>query len=339
MGVKKLFDVIRRKSPESITIHNIYDFKDKVLLIDGALMIYKNIMAIRKNGYDIMNGNKSITHIHSMLNKLKKFKELNITPIFVFDGVVPKLKIKTLEERERVKQVMQAKYREAKTKEDKARYYYLKSDITNQEIEESIKLIKTFNYCVLYAEEEADQLLATLSQNPEVDAVVTDDMDILVFGGKNILKDFSVDPTRKFYKIDLLRFKKDAKLNQDKLIILALLLGTDYSVNVPNVGPVKAPELIKKYKTIDGLYNTGILNKSMRKNFIQSFNIFKKTYLIKDYDLNGLCKLDDSGAINYNQLESLLKEFNYKTSTINKLFEELTKIDNNKNVNKNTNKK
>jgi len=304
MGVKKLYDVIRDKSPESITIHNINDFKNSTLLIDGVHMIYKNVMAIRKNGYDIMNGNKNITHIHSMMNKLKKFKQLKITPIFVFDGKPPSLKFKTLKERERIQKIMQSKYLQAKTKEQKKKYYYLKSDITQSEIDESIKLIQLFGYCTLFAEEEADQLLASLSKNPKIDAIVTDDMDILVFGGKNILKDFSVDPTRKFYKIDLETFKKDSGFNQDKLIVLALLLGTDYSVNVPNVGPKKAPDLVKKYKTIDQLYKAGILTtKSMKDNFVSSFNIFKKTYLVKECDLDINCF---NKPIDYNNLKKYL---------------------------------
>lgn len=322
MGVKKLFDVIKDKSPKSITVKTIFDYKDSVLLIDGVLMIYKNIMAIRKNGYDIMNKGISITHIHSMLNKLKKFKELNITAIFVFDGTPPKLKIKTLEERERIKGVMKAKYDSAKSKSDKKRYYYLKSDVTDQEIQDSIDLIKLFGYCVLFAEEEADQLLSTLSKRNDVAGIVTDDMDILVFGGKNIIKNFSVDPVRKFYEIDLQVFKKDARLNQDRLILLALLLGTDYSVNVPDVGPKKAPELVHKHKTIDGLYNAGILNKSMKSNLIDSFNIYKQTYLECGSLLKDVCdtknnKIDRIGLLQY------LKKFNYKESTIKELFDEI----------------
>lgn len=321
MGVKKLYNVIRDKSPNSITIHKINDFRGRTLLIDGVHMIYKNVMAIRKNGYDIMNGDKNITHIHSMINKLKKFKQLDITPIFVFDGKPPALKFETLKERARVQKIMQSKYLQAKTKAQKTKYYYLKSDITQREIDESIKLIQLFGYCTLFAEEEADQLLASLSKNPKVDAIVTDDMDILVFGGKNILKDFSVDSTRKFYKIDLETFKKDIGLNQDKLIILALLLGTDYSVNVPNIGPKKAPDLVKKYKTINQLYKVGILTKSMKDNFILSFNIFKKTYLIKECNLNNVCKPPFS--VDYDNLKKYLLEFNYTIQKINELEKEL----------------
>lgn len=324
MGIKNLFKVIKDMSPNSIKTKSIHDYKNKILLIDAVLMIYKNVMAIRKNGYDIMNGNKNITHVHSMLNKLRKFKELNITPIFIFDGTPPELKIKTLENRERVKTIMKEKYATAKTKEEKTKYYYLKSDITNQEIEDSIELIKIFGYCVLFAKEEADQLLALLSRNEEVAGVVTDDMDILVFGGKNILKDFSVAPKKTFYEIDLARFKKDAGLNQDRLIILALLLGTDYSVNVPNIGPKKAPALVKRYKTINTMYEAGIIDKNTKNNFIESFNIFKKTYIERIPALNSVCDMKKL-EIDYTALTQYLLKFNYKPKKIKELIKTLKK--------------
>jgi len=326
MGVKNMFKVIKDKSPNSITIKTITDYKDTTILIDGILMIYKNIMAIRKNGYDIMNNGTSITHIHSMMNKLRKFKELNITPIFVFDGVPPKLKFKTLEEREKTKKEMKEKYLLAKTQKEKTKYYYLKADITEKEIQDTIELIRLFGYCVLYARDEADQLLATLSRRNfnKISGIVTDDMDILIFGGKNILKEFSVDSNKKFYEIDLNILKKDTKLNQDRLIILALLLGTDYSVNVPNVGSKKAPSLVYEYKTIDGLYNAGILDKNMKNNFIDSFNIYKNTYLDKGPLLDDVCYADSVGVINVDGLRDYLKKFNYKADKIKDIINQVT---------------
>jgi len=321
MGIKKLYDVIKKMSPDSITIKNIKDYENKIILIDAVLMIYKNIMAIRKNGYDIKNNGKNITHIHSMINKLKKFKEFNITAIFVFDGKPPDLKTKTLEERERIKSVMKAKYDKAKTNKEKEKYYYLKSDITDEEISDCVKLIQLFGFCTLFAREEADQLLASLSRNDKVSGVVTDDMDILIFGGKNILKNFSVDPKKYFYEINLDKFKQDAKFNQDKLIILALLLGTDYSMNVKNIGPSKAPELVKKYKTIDELYKNKIINKEIKSNFIKSFNIFKKTYLEGTKDFEKLCV----HKINLIELKKYLHKFNYKETKIEEITEFMKK--------------
>lgn len=273
MGVKKFYDVVVNKP-----LKTLEDYRGKTLAIDGNLMIYKNILGIRKSGYDIINNGKSITHILSMYNKLKKFKEYGIKAVFVFDGTPPQLKLATLKNRDVIRDTMKKKYTSAKSKTDKKKYFYLGADITDNEIKESIELIKIFGYGVIYAKTEADTVLAKLSQMSMVDAVVTDDADILIYGGKVLLKNFTTNTKKKFYQVKLDSIKKSLNFNQDQIILLALLLGTDYNVGVKNIGPKKAPALIKKYPTLSDLYKNNIVNINDRDNFTKAFELFKKHY-------------------------------------------------------------
>lgn len=315
MGVKKFYNVIKEYAPNSISIKRLEDYKNKTIAVDGNLMIYKNIMGIRKAGYDIMSGNKSITHIHSMYNKLKKFKEYKIKVIFVFDGEPPQLKLSTLENRDVVRDIMKKKYTNAKSINDKKKYFYLGADITENEIKESIELIKIFGFNVIYAKSEADTVLAKLSQLNIVDAVVTDDADILIYGGQVLLKKFTTDSKKKFYQIDLNIIKKQIGFNQDQLILLALLLGTDYNTNIKNIGPKKAPILIKKYKTLNELYKNNIVPIDIRDNFTKSYNLFREHYISNSME-NISIKIIKNTTINKKALKNFLIKNNYSNKKV-----------------------
>ena len=75
MGIKFLIKIIEKYSPEAITYTKINNYNNHILAIDANLLIYKMIYAIRKQGYDLKNGNKIVTHIHALLLKLFGFKK------------------------------------------------------------------------------------------------------------------------------------------------------------------------------------------------------------------------------------------------------------------------
>ena len=85
MGVFKLWELL-------LTIaqpYNIEQLNGKVIAIDASIWIVKID--------SIFNSNNE--KIKSILSKVMMLKRNNILPIFVFDGVPPALKRRTLEER------------------------------------------------------------------------------------------------------------------------------------------------------------------------------------------------------------------------------------------------
>ena len=228
MGIKNLKKIIDKYAPSAIKLTNISDYKNKILGIDSSNMIYKMLFAIRMRGYDLKNSEIVVTHIHALLLKMQGFAKYNITPVFVFDGISPKIKATTINQRNEFQNFMKLKYDKAVTQDEKKKYYFMKSKITYKEIKECMDLIRLFGYTVIESPEEADSQLANLMKNKKVDYIVTDDMDILVFGGDKILKNFTVSDKKKIQEINLNVFKKEIDLNQNQLIDLAILLGCDY---------------------------------------------------------------------------------------------------------------
>lgn len=253
MGIKNLMVIIKKFAPESISNKNINDYKNKILAIDANLLIYKMIFAIRKNGYDIQNDNIIVTHIHSLLLKLKSFIKHNITPVFVFDGMPPKIKDDVIKKRDTFHKLMEQKYYKAVTQDEKKKYYFAKSKITFKEMMDCKNLINIFGFEIIDAVEEADSELALLSKLNKIDYIVTDDLDILIFGGKNMLKNFSVQDKKIIQEINSNILLKQLGLTQSQLIDLGILLGCDYCPVTKGIGTIGAYKLIKEYGSIDNI--------------------------------------------------------------------------------------
>lgn len=260
MGIKNLIKLITKYYPDTIKKTKITDYQNKILGIDANLMIYKLVYAIRRNGYDIKNNNIIVTHIHALILKLLAFKKYGIKAIFVYDKDAPHIKYDTLKNRTDIKNKLIEKYKNMETDEGRRIYYYIKSNITNQEILECQELIEIFGYKNIIAAQEADSQLAQLNRNHIIDYIVSDDMDIVLFNGLKLLKKFSVSKTKYIDEINISQIIKNmgntfSKVNPDglnNLIEIGVLLGSDYCNN-KKISVIKAYKFIKKYKHIKNI--------------------------------------------------------------------------------------
>jgi len=96
---------------------------------------------------------------------------------------------------------------------------------------------------------EADAQCGFMAEKEMIDAIISDDSDIFVFGGKRLFKfafKKSDDKVVEEYTID--RIRKELGLSRYDLIAMAMLLGSDYTEGVHNVGPVTAIEVIEAFR-------------------------------------------------------------------------------------------
>jgi flap endonuclease-1 len=272
MGIKNFIKVLKYYCPNTINFKKINDYSGKIIGIDANLMIYKNIFAIRKKT-DLFNGKIKVTHINSMVNKLNGFKKYCITPIFVFDGGYPSFK------------------EDAMIARDKTGI-----SVSYQEFEDCRELIKLYGYRIIDAKLEADVVLAKLSRNKEIDYIVSNDMDILIFGGLNLLKDFTVDKSKFIIELNLEEILKSLEMNREQLIDVALILGTDYNVYLPKsvgVGPVNAVRLIREWGSIKAVW------KKVGKDYNEVFNYFLSGYANCEYTVLDYRVFNKIGLIDF----------------------------------------
>lgn len=308
MGIKNFYKFVEKYAPQSIILTKISDYENSVIGIDFNLMIYKLIYSIRKNGYDIKNNDINVTHIHALILKLLNFREYNINSVFVFDGKAPNIKANVLNKRKIMWEKLNEKYQKAETEELKKKYYYVKSDITNQELKDCKELISIFGYNIIDSPEEADAQLAEMSKTNIINYIASDDTDILLFGGDVLLKNFSVSKNKKIIQINLDILKNILGFSQKDLIKLGVLLGSDYCDNSPM-------SINKAYKIIKNIEETDIETQCS-----QAIKYFKKPVVVN------IKKLNPIKPINYDRLREFLSKFNFSVEYINNLFEKLKKF-------------
>lgn len=251
MGIKNLMKVIKRYSPKSIKDIKIDDLQGKKVAVDANLFIYKSVFAIRSGmGKDIMHGDKKVSHLYIMFIRLCGMLLRDIKPIFVFDYAYPDIKDKCIKERKERRREYKKMYLLSKDEETKKKYYHICEDISRSEYSDILELLTLMGIPHIFSPEEADTQCAYLINSGHVDYVVSDDMDLLMFGCRNIVKGFTLNKYKKMQLITLKDVLKGIQMDQRSLIHLGILLGSDYAETVKGVGYVKAYAMIKKYISI-----------------------------------------------------------------------------------------
>ena len=272
------------------------DLENKVIAIDASQMLYQFLSSIRQpDGTPLMDSNESITsHLQGILTRVTNLMSQNIKLCFVFDGKAPLLKIKEQEEREYRKQLAEKKFQEAEEEQDQeSMLKYSKQSIRlkKEMIDESKEVIQYFGLPVIQAPSEAEAQAAFMNRNNDVDYVGSSDYDALLYNAKKLVKNLTVSQRRKIssgayinVSPEVIELKDTLDLlgiNREQLIVLGILIGTDYNEGVPRIGPKTALKLVKQYKNFDELF------KEVKADFDWNkiYDIFTKMPLIKNYEL------------------------------------------------------
>ena len=239
------------------------DLKGKILAVDTMNMLYQFLTTIRSaDGSALTDSQGKITsHLIGLFNRVTALMEQGIKLIFVFDGKPPEIKRKTWEKRAEIKQQASLKLKEAEQRGNLAEMKKFASRtavLTKEMIEEAKKLIAALGLPVIQAPSEGEAQTAYLARKEDAYASVSQDYDNLIFGCPRLIKNLSIAGKRK--KAGTLSYQtvkpeiillsevlKELQLNQDQLIILAILVGTDYNPGgIKGIGPKKALKLIKE---------------------------------------------------------------------------------------------
>ena len=334
--MKVLYD----HTPNAITKINHDDLKDKKVAIDTSIILYQYVTAIRASGSDLKNSKgKSTSHILAILVKTLNYLKLGIIPVHIFDGKPPELKIKVLNDRHKTKKEAIKKLSELEDKlkdldsddenidelkEKKIKFLQQSVSISYDEMLEAFEIAKLLGVPAIIAREEADTQCAYLSKKGLVDYVATEDMDILTFGAKSIIKNFS---KKEIYKIDLEQILEEGNITMDQFIDICILLGCDYTETISGIGIKKVWSLILKYGSIEELIKNDkkiIENKyKLPDNFryLEAREYFKNPVYINmsEEDLKLYPpKLNELKAL-------LIKKYNFMEDNIEKMIDFLRK--------------
>lgn len=285
MGIKDLnflikrYNRYRRKNQHSIREISLYDLKGKRLAIDLQLYLYRALIQEKNPVEEIF---KQILH-------LERYK---ITPIYVFDGKPPKEKMEEIYKRviRRNRSIEVIKYLEnvyLSKVEDNNREQVIKkiTELKRNSITIDLETKQNVRYLcdvmgVEYRDEknmEADKVIGMMYRDGEIDGVISEDNDMLVYGC-NYLYRFYKSNSSHIIEYNLEGIKANLGLNDEQFLDLCILCGCDYYKNIKFKtdgvkNSVVAYYLIQKYGNVDEVSKKGYLPDDLDYKRIR--NIYK----------------------------------------------------------------
>ncbi len=241
---------------------NLPELKGKTLCVDAFNVLYQFLSTIRQaDGTPLQDEKGEITsHLSGIFYRNIALMSEGIKLIYVFDGEPPKLKDKVHKLRGEAREIAKGKYEEAERFEDigdMKRYSSQLIRLDDRMIEEAKELLEALGICVIQAPGEGEAEAAYLSRENGIYGVVSQDYDSLVFGAPVLIRNLTISRKKKTpegyvevlpEKIVLKDFLSELGIDQDQLISLAVLVGTDYNPKgVPGIGQKKALKIVKEF--------------------------------------------------------------------------------------------
>lgn len=248
MGIKNLNRYfLNHCSEESISKKSLSEFRNKVVVIDTSIYLYKFV--------------ETGALIEGFYNMITTFRKYHIVPVFVFDGKPPAEKKELLDKRRIEKQTAEHKYRvlekqlhadvpETKEKELEIKHElemlkkrFVRINHTDIQIVKDLLLACGIHYIESYG--ESDQLCAYLVNKSYAWACVSDDMDMFVYGCPRVIRHISLmNHTGVLY--DTASILVELNMSYTTFRDLMVLSGTDYNLCDSNI--TNLTETMKLYE-------------------------------------------------------------------------------------------
>ena len=326
MGIKNLNKFLREKCPGVFQTVHLSQYGFKKVAIDISLYMHK---------FKAIAGDRWLA---AFLNLVASLRRNNIHAVFVFDGKSPPEKdaerAKRRKEREKLEKYifeleegvreyhntgavpvvlmkMWQRRRSPKRLLGKSKNIDMdwvlekvaqKSnqliDISPQDFQTVKDLFSILQVPCVTAPWEAEKMCAKLCIDGIVDAVLSEDTDVIAYGAPIFLTkiDTSQDTA---VVIDNSKILDELGITYPQLLDLCIMCGTDYNTNIYRVGAHTAYKKITKYKNIEGIESNTSLDISVLKHerVRELFTIFE------DYSINSV---PYCGHPDYNKLLSFI---------------------------------
>jgi len=259
MGVQ-IFDILPKKEID------IMELSGKSIAVDAFLWLHQFMSIIRQpDGTPLKDSKGRITsHLSGIFYRSAKLIENNIKLVWVFDGLRPEFKVGTTEERKALKEEAHRKWKEALKAGDfkeARKAAQATSTLTEEILDQSKQLLTCMGIPIVQAPSEGEAQCAYLCKKGLVYSVSSQDSDSLLFDSPKLIRNLSITGRRKLPRqevytevkpelIELSNVLKNLGINREQLIIIGLLVGSDYNPGIRGYGPKKALELIKKERTL-----------------------------------------------------------------------------------------
>jgi flap endonuclease-1 len=231
-----------------------------IAAIDANNALYQFLTIIRQpDGTPLMDGRGRITsHLSGILFRMANFLEKGIKPVFVFDGKPDDLKMSTIDERRKIRDMASERWKEALERGDEAEAY--KQARSSTRVDETIigtskELLRLMGIPIVQAPGEGEAQASYMAIKGDARYVISQDYDTLLFGAPTLVRNLTVSGKRKIRgrqitvspeRIVLADFLGGLQISREQLIQIGILIGTDFNAGVEGVGAKTGLKLVLK---------------------------------------------------------------------------------------------
>ena len=163
-------------------------------------------------------------------------------------------------------------------------------------IEESKRLLKALGLPIVQAPGEGEAQAAFMAKQGDVWASASQDYDSILFQAPRLIQNLTLARKRKLASgafvaiepqlIELQKVLNSLQINQDQLICLGVLIGTDYNPKgVKGIGPKTALKLVRQYKQPLTIFSNVRREYDFDFDWQEIFELFKKPNVTSDYKI------------------------------------------------------
>ncbi|MCS7131390.1 MAG: flap endonuclease-1 [Hadesarchaea archaeon] len=241
----------------------------KTIAIDAMNFLYQFLAIIRQRDGELLRDSKGriTSHLSGLFYRTSNLIELGIKPVYIFDGEPPKLKRRTVEERRILRAEAEkgwAMALEAGELEEARKLAQRAGQLTDEMVDDAKTLLDCMGVPWIQAPSEGEAQAAYLVQKGDAWAVASQDFDSLLFGTPILVRNLAITGRRKLpgkdvyievmpELIELQKLLTELGITREQLVDIGILIGTDYNEGIKGIGPKKALDLIKRYKSIENV--------------------------------------------------------------------------------------
>jgi flap endonuclease-1 len=243
----------------------------RTIALDAFNTIYHFLTVIRHRvtGEPLKDRAGRITsHLSGLLYRTVSFLDTGMKPVYVFNGHYPDFKSHTVRKRRAKREAAALQWRQAvKAGRPALKYAQQAARIDAEIVESSKELLELMGVPWIQAPSEGEAQCAWMCQQGFAYATASQDFDSLLFGSTRVVRNLSMitrkDPhTEEAYAdldpelIELDDVLNKMHLTREQLVVVGLLIGTDYNEGVQKVGPMTALNLVRTHKTLEDILAT-----------------------------------------------------------------------------------
>ncbi|WZZ03886.1 hypothetical protein YC2023_089807 [Brassica napus] len=231
---------------------HIHNLEGCTVAVDTYSWLHKGALSCSR---DLCKGLPTTRHIQYCMHRVNLLRHHGVKPVLVFDGgpLPMKLEQENKRARSRKENLARALEHEANGNSSAAYECYQKAvDISPSIAHELIQVLRQENVDYVVAPYEADAQMTFLAITKQVDAIITEDSDLIPFGCPRII--FKMDKFGHGVEFQASNLPRNKELSlsgfsSQMLLEMCILSGCDYLQSLPGMGLKRAHTLITKFKS------------------------------------------------------------------------------------------